>query len=160
MAGTLRGSRRYRARSTNIGPARSGSRPTFDTDHSFEFDRITEVKVYPVAHPDSLPATINKTFDAYCLDVSRELHSNQNQREYLMNAQSMNVRQADFCDQLSTPATANPVSLLAGSIHHFQEARRVQHETRRLYAMSDAELQSAGVSRESIPAHLASLYSR
>jgi uncharacterized protein YjiS (DUF1127 family) len=77
-----------------------------------------------------------------------------------MNAQSINADQTDFNSELATPATTYPVSLLAGFIRHYQDARRIQQEARRLYAMSDADLDGMGISREDIPAQLASLYSR
>jgi uncharacterized protein YjiS (DUF1127 family) len=77
-----------------------------------------------------------------------------------MDAQSINAHQADFTDKPASPEPACPVALLPGFIRHFQDSRRIQHEARQLYAMSDADLDSMGISRESIPARLTSLYSR
>jgi len=77
-----------------------------------------------------------------------------------MNAQSINVNQADICDELVAPSAAIPVSLLPGFIHHFQDGRRNQHEAQRLYAMSDADLDGSGISREGIPARLSAMHAR
>jgi uncharacterized protein YjiS (DUF1127 family) len=77
-----------------------------------------------------------------------------------MNAQSITANQAEFNQDPVEFTTSRRVSLLSGFIRHFQIARSVERVSRRLYTMSDADLQGIGISREEIPARLVGLYSR
>jgi len=77
-----------------------------------------------------------------------------------MNDQSITASEADFNQDPVASAPSSRVALLPGFIRYFQEARRIELESHRLYAMSDADLQGTGISREDIPARLAGLYSR
>ena len=76
-----------------------------------------------------------------------------------MNAQSIPADQVDFQDETADRPRTNGFPLLAELMACYQEAQRVEHEAREVYAMSVANLREMGISSQAdIPAHRAKIY--
>ena len=69
-----------------------------------------------------------------------------------MNARSIPSDSMNFENDLAS------VPKLAGFIKHYQNAQRIAREANRLYALSQADLAEAGLTREDISTHLAKMF--
>jgi hypothetical protein len=76
-----------------------------------------------------------------------------------VNDQTIHVDPVDFQDTTVDRPNTDGFSLLPGFIGVYQDAQRIKHEVRQVYAMNDAELSDTGISsREDISAQLAKMY--
>ena len=75
-----------------------------------------------------------------------------------MTTNTLQAEQADFQGITEKTSGKGGFKLLAGFIHHYQNAQRIQREAHRLYRTTDAELNANGHTRESMARQLATLY--
>jgi len=74
-----------------------------------------------------------------------------------MNPDAIYSNQIELKDRSAGISLTQPFSSIARLHAHLRNAYHVEQEAKRLYAMSNVELNEMGMSRDDIPAHLANL---
>ncbi len=77
-----------------------------------------------------------------------------------MNTRTMNTGQIEFEDVSAENHAPKFIAIMAAIPALFRNARRVEREAKRLYAMNDAALGEIGMDREQIPSRLLETYAK
>ena len=75
-----------------------------------------------------------------------------------MNSDAICSNETDLQDNSSRIPLTRIFSPMFGLYLSFLNARRVEQQAKRLFAMSDTDLNKIGIAREDIPARLAKLF--